>query len=87
MAQQGVSRQGIENRAGINTTDMQRRQQLLGQVAGAEGNDQAANIGRQQQDLMAKGAFDLANYKEQMAAYGAEQSANAQRAAAGAGKK
>jgi hypothetical protein len=87
MGQQGVSRQGIEQRAGINTQDQQRRQALLGQVADAESKSQAANVGLQATDIQNKGIFDLARYKEQMGAYGAQQSANAQRDAASGGKK
>lgn len=87
MAQQGVSRQGITQRADIGMQDAARRQQLLGQVTDAEKQAQAANVGATMGDVTQKSAFDLSSYKDQMAAYGAKKSAEAQAAAAGGGKK
>lgn len=87
LAQQGISQQGAMARYGINTTDQQRRQQLLGQTADVE---RAGDVNTQQQylnDLAAKAKFESNRYNQQMTAYGAAQTAEATRNNSGGGGK
>lgn len=90
MAQQGVANQGILARYGINQTDTERRQQLLGQTSEAERAADTANIATMKQELQNRAVFDANRYNQQMQAWGAKQSADATRAAGsggGGGKK
>lgn len=89
MANQGVANQGIMQRYGINDTDTQRRQALLGTTADAEMQAQQANVGTQTGALSAKATFDANRYNQQMQAWAAKQGADATRAAGsgGGGKK
>lgn len=81
-AQQDVSRQGIASRGAITAQDLQRKQDLTGQLAGQEGQAQAANIGAMTTDVSNLAQFNANKYAQQMQAYGAAKSADAQRAAA-----
>ena len=85
---QGISRQGMSDRLGISSQDEQTRQGLLGQVAGTELQGQQTNLGTLGTDITRKAAFDANRYNQQMGAWGAKQTADAQRAAgSGGGKK
>lgn len=89
-AKQDVARQGIGQRLGIQEQDIGRKTDLLKAFGDAESRANEANIGRQTDDITKSSMFDLERYKQQMAAYGAKQTADAQRAAAssgGGGKK
>lgn len=86
-AQQGVAQQGINQRLGIGEKAIDRQTNLLGQFGSAEQAANEKNIGRVTDDVTKGSMFDLERYKQQMAAYGAKQSADAQRAAAGGGGK
>lgn len=79
MAQQGVGAQGILSRYGINSKDMERRQNLLGQTAGLEQGASAKNIETSTSDLSAKAQFDANRYNQQMQAWAARKNADAQR--------
>lgn len=81
MAKQGVASDGVMSRFGINESDMQRRQQLLGQTADVERQADMANIDTLKGDVQRRTEFDGNRYKELMGAWGAEQTANATRAA------
>ena len=87
MASQGVGAQGQQARSGIQETDAQRRQQLLGQTADVERGADIANLGSSKEDLAARAAFNANRYNQQMASWGAKQSADATRAAGGGGGK
>lgn len=87
LAQQQARRAGISDRLGIGESDINRQQQLLGQVGQTELAAQEANIGRQLQDIQNKGQFDMNRYQTQMGAYGAEQTAAGQVDAAKKAKK
>jgi hypothetical protein len=87
MQNQGISRQGMADRLGISSQDEQTRQNLLNQVAGTELQGQQTNLGTLGTDITRKAAFDANRYNQQMAAWGAKQTADAQRAAAGGGGK
>lgn len=86
-AKQDVSRQGIEQRGAINSQDLQRKQDLTGQLAAQEGQAQAANIGTMSTDVNNLAQFNANKYAQQMQAYGASKSANAQAKAANSGGK
>lgn len=86
-SQQDVARQGIQQRLGIEEQDINRKTDLLKKFGDAESAASEANIGRTTGDISRGTEFDMNRYKEQMAAYGAQQTAAAQRAAAGAGGK
>jgi hypothetical protein len=87
MARQGVAGQGAAQRLDIQEQDLGRKQDLLGKFGAAETQANQANIGALTGDITRRGTFDMERYKQQMAAYGAEKGAEAQRAAAGAGGK
>lgn len=87
-AQQAVRAQGMGQRLGIEEQDINRKQDLLGRFSASEMQAQAGNIGALTQDVGRSGLFDMERYKKQMEAFGAQQAADAQRAAArGGGKK
>lgn len=75
LARQGIVRQGTQERLG-------RQGELLGSFADLERQAQAANIDTRKQALAAQAEFDANRYNQQMAAYGAKQAADAQRASA-----
>lgn len=86
-AQQGVAGQGMQSRLGIQGQDIERKNQLLGKFGDLETSANQANIGQATGDINRKAAFDVNRYNEQMKAWAAQQSANAQQAAGGGGKK
>jgi hypothetical protein len=87
LAQQRVNAQGIGQRLGIQEQDLNRKQDLLGKFGDAESAANEKNIGRMSEDVRAGSAFDMERYGQQMGAYGAAKTAEAQRAAAGSGGK
>lgn len=86
-AQQGVAGQGMADRLGIQQQDLGRKTDLLKRFGDAESAARESNIGRTIGDVEKSGLFDVERYKQQMAAYGAKQSADAQRSAGGRGGK
>jgi hypothetical protein len=80
--QQRVNAQGISQRLGIQEQDLGRKENLLKGFGDAESAAQEKNIGRMTDDLRAGSAFDMERYGQQMGAYGAAKTAEAQRAAA-----
>lgn len=84
---QNIGFQSQQNALGIQQADAQNKQQLLGQVANTETGAQAANSASGLQDMSNANQFAANRYSQQMQAWGAQQSADAQRAAAGGGKK
>lgn len=86
-ARQAVGRQGIGSRLGIQSEDLDRKQGLLSDFATSESAANKFNIGQLQGDIERKAAFEGRRYDKGMEAYGAEQTANAQRAAAPKKKK
>lgn len=89
-ARQGVGNQGAIARAGIGANDAQLRQQLLGTTADVERQGDLQNLQSSESDINRKALFDSNRYNQQMAAWGAKQSADATRAAGsggGGGKK
>jgi hypothetical protein len=85
MAKQGVANQGILARYGINNQDLQRKQELTGQLADVERQAQVANVQTLKDELKNRAIFDANRYNEQMRAWGAKQTADATRAAGGGG--
>lgn len=86
-ANQDVARQGVEQRLGINQQDQDRKSQLLKGFSDAEVQGQQFNIGNMTNDLKNRSTFDANRYNQQMEAWAAKQSADAQRASSGGGKK
>lgn len=86
-SQQGIARNAMNQRLGIGAQDIQRKQDLLGQFANAENAAQGANVNELNNELNRRAGFDVNRYNAQMQAWGAGQSADAQRAAASKGKK
>lgn len=98
---QGVERQGALDRLGIRSQDEQNRMAGLQSLQGMQNQQadiqfknqqQAANIGQfnvgsRQKEQEAKRLFDANKYNEQMRAWAANKSADAQRGAAGGGGK
>lgn len=88
MARQGISRQGAQDRMGIQEQDLARKQGLLSDFANAEQRGQEMNLGTIKEDINRKAMFEGNRYNEQMRAWAAKQTADAQRQAAkGGGKK
>lgn len=87
MANQQANNAGNMNALNIEQTDAQNKQSLLGQVASTQTAAQAANASTAQQDTTNANLYSTNRYNQQMGAYGAQQSANAQRASANSGKK
>jgi len=86
-AQQGIAQQGIQSKLGINATDAQNKQTLLGKLGDVETGANAANAQTQKENLLARNAFDVNRYNQQMAAWGAKETAQGMRSAGGGGKK
>lgn len=84
-AQQNVANQGLQSRLGITGQDIGRQQDLLGKVGTTELEGQGQNLNALTGDVKNKAAFDAERYAQQMAAYGAEQTARGQVAAAKSG--
>lgn len=87
LAQQQVRARGMEQGLGLEESDLNRKQDLLGRFAQSEQQAQQQNVGQLIGDVGRSTEFDMKRYGEQMAAYGAQQTAAAQRAAAGGGGK
>lgn len=87
MANQAISNQAALSALGIQATDAKDKQNLLGQVANTETGALSANAQTAMQDTTAANVFNANRYNQQMAAYGAGQTADAQRSAARSGKK
>jgi hypothetical protein len=87
MGQQQLAREALGQRMGIGAQDIARKEDLLKGFQGAENQSQNMNINQMTGDITRRGAFDANRYNQQMAAYGAAQTAAAQRAAAQGGKK
>lgn len=86
-AQQGVAQQGMQAKLGINATDAQTKQTLLGKLGDAETSANAANVDTQKSNLLASNAFDVNRYNQQMSAWAAKESANGVARAGSGGKK
>lgn len=84
---QNISGQGMGQRLGIQQQDLARKEGLLGQLGQIDIGAQQENIGMGARDLQNKAQFDTERYKQQMSAWGAEQTARAQAAAGGGGGK
>lgn len=82
MARQGISRQGAQGRMGIQESDINRKQGLLSDFANTEQKAQEMNLGTMKSDIDRQAMFEGNRYNEQMRAWAAKQSADAQRAAA-----
>jgi len=88
MANQNIGAQQTANDLQIQQQDAQTKASMLGQVANAETGAQAANAQTANQDLQNANVFSSNRYNQQMQAWGANKTADAQVAAAGsAGKK
>lgn len=88
MANQNIGAQSQQNALGIQGTDAQNKQAMLGQVASTETAAQSANAASAISDTSNANIFNSNRYNQQMAAWGAQQTANAQAAAANnSGKK
>lgn len=87
LAQQDVARQGMLSRLGIQGQDIDRTQNLLGNISSTELQGQGQNLAALTGDVSNKAQFDAKRYADQMAAYGASKTAEGQRAAANSGKK
>lgn len=84
---QNLARNAVNQGLGIGAEDINRKQNLLGNFADLESKGQEFNINQLTGDLTRRSAFDSNRYNEQMRAWAAAQSANAQRQASGGGKK
>jgi len=84
---QALSRAGMGQRLGIEQQDLARKEGLLGKLGEVDVGAQQANIGQATGDINRRALFDTERYKQQMQAWGAQQSADAQRASAGGGGK
>jgi hypothetical protein len=87
MANQNIGAQQQQNALGIQQTDAQNKQNLLGQVANTETGAQAANAQSAMTDTNAANLFNSNRYQQQMAAWGASQTANGQQQAANSSSK
>lgn len=87
LAQQNVARQGISQRLGIGESDINRQQDLLGRVSSTELEGQGKNLQTLMGDVRGKQEFDINKYRDQMQAWGANKTANAQVAAANRSSK
>lgn len=83
---QELARAGMGQRLGIQEQDIGRKEGILGRLGELDVNAMQANIGRAEGDIGRKAGFDMERYKEQMGAWGAEQTAKATAAAAPGGK-
>jgi hypothetical protein len=87
MANQNIGSQAAGQDLGIQQADAQNKAQMLGQVANTETSALGANAQTGINDLAQENTFASNRYNQQMQAWGAAQTANAQAAAAGGGKK
>jgi len=79
---QDLGRQQMMGGMQLSLADEQTKNQLLGQLGGVEQQMGAANIGRLQQDIQGQNIFQSGMYSEDMKAYSAQKSADAQASAA-----
>ena len=82
----GLQGLGAENRAGnlkLSIADEEMKNKVLGQVGQAGQGIQGRNIGRLATDVQNQNQFEAQRYSDDMAAYGAKQTAKAQRSASG----
>lgn len=79
---QDISRAGMGQRLGINQQDLARKQDLLGSFSNLEQSAQGKNLGTLTGDVANQSAFNQNRYNEQMRAWAASKSADAERAAA-----
>lgn len=79
---QDIARAGGGQRLDIQKQDLARKEGLLGKFGDLETGAQASDIGRLTGDVSQRAAFDTNRYNQQMGAWGASQSAQAQRDAA-----
>lgn len=86
-SQQGISRAGMGQRLGIEQQDIDRKNQLLGTFGDLENQANQSNLNQATGDINRKAMFDMERYRQQMQAWGAQQSADATRAAGGGGGK
>lgn len=89
MANQNIGSQSAASDLSIQQQDAQNKAAMLGQVANTETSAQAANAGTANQDLSNENQFAANRYTQQMQAWGAQKTADAQAQAAGksGGKK
>lgn len=86
-ANQAIGNQAALSALGIQSTDAQTKQSLLGKVADAQTSAQSANAQAAMNDTLAANTFNANRYNQQMQAYGAAQTAGAQVQAAKSSKK
>lgn len=90
MANQNIGSQQTAQDLGIQQTDAQNKASMLGQVMNTQTSAQAANAQAGLQDLSNENQFEANRYTQQMQAWGAQKTADAQAQAAaqqGGGKK
>ncbi len=87
MAQQNIGSQSEQQNLGIQQADASNMQAMLGQVANTQTGALAGNAQTANQDLQNSNLFNSNAYNTQMSAWGAQQTANAQRSAANSSKK
>jgi len=86
-AQQDISRQGVMQRLGINQQDLDRKNSLLGKFGDMENQANQTNINQASNSMTLQNAFNTNRYNQQMAAWGAKETANGMRSSGGGGKK
>jgi len=84
---QGISREGMNQRLGIEQQDLERKNKIIGAFGERETDANKGNINQSMQDINRKSLFDMERYRQQMSAWGAEKSADATRSAGGGGGK
>lgn len=87
MANQNILNQQLQGNLGIAQADAQNKQALLGQVSNAETGALAANAQTGVGDINNQNQFNANRYSQQMSAWGAQKTAEAQAAAANKGSK
>lgn len=87
MAGQNIRNQQTAQDIAIRQGDATNKAQMLGQAANTEVGALGANVHTGIQDLTNQNAFSAQRYSDQMGAWGAAQTAEAQRQAARGGKK
>jgi len=85
-ARQEVGRGANLNNLNISLQDEENKNQMLGQIGGVEQKIQGGNVGNLMRDIASENEMSRSNYAEDMGAWGAAQSGQAQVDAAKAGK-
>jgi len=85
-ANQGFGRQAAMGNLGVSAQDEQMKNQMLGVAAPMQQQIQLGNINRLGTDVQNQNIFNQRNYKEDMAAFGADKQAQAQAQANSGGK-